>query len=509
MITRDALAATFLSLVAAYILRLIALRLQRPKYLPGPPRLPIVGNLFQMPESEAWVTYLEWKEIYGDAIYLEIFGSPIVILNTYQGCIDLLEKRSEIYSDRPIGYMVNHLMGWVKAVTMAPYNDRWRRYRRMLAQSMRKEAVKQFHPIQEREVARYLGSLIKDPEHFMENFRFTAGRSLLYNVYGIEVDEANDPIITTAEKAMEVGVFAAQPGNFLVDFFPALLRVPSWFPGAGWKEFARKGRILANDMVDIPFDKTVENMKSGDYEPSFTSINLEKKEEADLVKWCSGSMLSAGTDTSVASVRAFFLAMILNPDVQQRAQAEIDAVIGNDRLPTIADRENLPYLNAVMKELMRWQPVSPLALPHRAVKDDVYNGCFIPAGTVVMGNTWAVTRDPSLFEDPDRFIADRYLPYELDAPHKPKETPLDTSEFAFGYGRRICAGMHYAENMLFISMARIVATFDLKMAKDPQGNDVVPEAKFNSSIVREALPFKCSIQPRSEAARALVTSSLG
>ncbi|KDR67546.1 hypothetical protein GALMADRAFT_105800 [Galerina marginata CBS 339.88] len=506
VLSKDSISTLAIGLVAVFLLRTLVERIRRPKYLPGPRRLPIVGNLFDMPETESWVTYRQWKDTYGDAIYLEILGSPLVILNSYKACIELLEKRAEIYSDRPVGTMANIIMGWSQSVVMAPYNDRWRRFRRICAQTMRKDAVKQFHPIQEREVARYLGTLLKDPKHYMANFRFTAARSLLWNIYGIQVNESNSPIITTAEKAMAMGVFAAQPGNFLVDFFPALAHVPSWFPGTGWKEFARKGRILAYEMVNIPFDMTVKEMKSGDHEPSFTSINLEKNEDEDIVKWCSASMLSG----NVASMHNFFLAMALNPDVQKRCQAEIDSVTGGSRLPVIADRDNLPYVNATMWELLRWQPVSPLALPHRVTKDDVYNGCFIPAGTVVMGNTWAVARDPDLFEDPDRFNPDRYLPYfDKTIPHDPAKLPLNPNEFAFGFGRRICAGLHYAETMFLISMARVLATFDIGKETDQNGNQITPELKFNSSIVREPFDFECSIKPRSEAAEALALSTIG
>jgi len=118
-------------------------------------------------------------------------GKPLVVLNSYDACIDLLEKRSDIYSDRPIGFMANVLyalllrrvgilfadigfffrMGWSQAVVMAPYGDRWRRFRKICAQSMRKDIIKHFHPVQEREVGRYLGTLLDDPDHFMENFR--------------------------------------------------------------------------------------------------------------------------------------------------------------------------------------------------------------------------------------------------------------------------------------------------------------------------------------------------
>ncbi|PPQ90628.1 hypothetical protein CVT25_006611 [Psilocybe cyanescens] len=509
LVAMDTAMKIIVSLAIIYGLRILVLRMRRPNYLPGPKRLPIIGNLLDMPESEGWVTYKQWKEQYGDAIYLEIFGSPIVVLNTYKACIDLLEKRADIYSDRPIGIMANKLMGWHQAVMMAPYNERWRRFRKICAQSMRKDVVKKFHPVQEREVARYLGTLLHDPLHYMENFRFTAGRTLLWNIYGIQINEANDPIITTAEKAMQVGVFAAQPGNFLVDFFPALRYVPKWFPGAGWKEFARKGRILAYDMVNIPFDMTVKDMNAGIHEPSLTSLSLERKEDEDTVRWCSASLLAAGADTSVASVHAFFLAMVLHPEIQKRCQEEIDSVTGGTRLPEIVDKDSLPYMNAMMWELMRWQPVSPLALPHRLMKDDIYNGCLIPAGTVILGNTWAVARDPNLFVEPDRFNPDRYLPYfDKSIPHDPKDLPLDPNAFAFGYGRRICAGVHYAETMFFISMARILSTFDITKAKDKHGAEITPEIKFNSSIVRETLNFECAINPRSETAKSLVMAGI-
>ncbi|KAF9568160.1 cytochrome P450 [Agrocybe pediades] len=495
-------------LATVLVLRFIAARLRRPKYLPGPPRLPLIGNLLQMPQTESWATYKQWSETYGDAMYLEILGSPLIILNSYKACVDLFEKKSEIYSDRPLGFMANVLMGWNQAVVMAPYNDRWRRFRRICAQSMRKDSIKHFHPVQEREVGRYLGTLLDDPEHFAENFRFTAGRSLLWNVYGIQVGASNDPIITTAEKAMEMATYAAVPGNFIVDFFPMLRHVPAWFPGAGWKEFARRGRAVTYDMIDVPFNMTLKEMKTGIYDHSFTSMNLDKKEDADIVKWCSGSMLAAGADTSVASMRTFFLAMTLHPDVQKRCQAEIDSITGKSRLPEIADRDALPYTNATMWELMRWQPVSPLALPHAVTKDDIYNGCFIPAGAVVMGNTWAVTRDPTLFSDPDRFNPDRYLPYfDKSIPHDPKNLPLSPHEFAFGYGRRICAGLHYADAMFFISMARVLSMFDISKAKDANGKEITPEVKYNSSIVREPLKFQCAITPRSESVIAIIRAN--
>jgi cytochrome P450 len=90
-------------------------------------------------------------------------------------------------------------------------------------------------------------------------------------------------------------------------------------------------------------------------------------------------------------MKTFVLCMLLNPSVQQKAQAEIDKVVGRDRLPTLADRPNLPYLDACLKESSRWAPVAPEALPHRARVDAEYEGYFIPAGTIMIPNVWSVT----------------------------------------------------------------------------------------------------------------------
>lgn len=95
---------------------------------------------------------------------------------------------------------------------------------------------------------------------------------------------------------------------------------------------------------------------------------------------------------SMSSAQSFFLAMAMHPEVQSKAQAELDAVIGPHRLPCYADRGSLPYIDALMKESLRWQPVLPLGVAHRSTTDDEYRGWFIPKGTLVIPNAWYVLR---------------------------------------------------------------------------------------------------------------------
>ena len=92
----------------------------------------------------------------------------------------------------------------------------------------------------------------------------------------------------------------------------------------------------------------------------------------------------------MCTLLAFMLAMSVYPDVQRKAQAELDAVVGHDRLPTFQDRDRLPYINAICNEALRWMPVGPLGVPHRLIQDDEYNGYLLPKDTIFIVNLWCV-----------------------------------------------------------------------------------------------------------------------
>ena len=130
-------------------------------------------------------------------------------------------------------------------------------------------------------------------------------------------------------------------------------------------------------------------------------------------------------------MQTFLLAMILNPKVLKKAQDELDRVVGKDRLPDLSDKDDLPYIDAIMKEVLRWSPPLPITIPKRVIQDDVYRGYFIPAGATVVENVWAICRDPTIYPDPETFNPDRFL----------KDGKIDPSVFnpedrIFGAGRR-------------------------------------------------------------------------
>ncbi|EEB93759.1 hypothetical protein MPER_07547, partial [Moniliophthora perniciosa FA553] len=189
--------------------------------------------------------------------------------------------------------------------------------------------------------------------------------------YGIEIQPHKDPYVTLAEDGVEPLLVALVPGAFLVDAFPFLKHIPSWFPGAGFKKKARLWKELALKMVNEPFSAAKKMINTGEYIPSFVSLSLDRihnSDDSDLVhqekerviREAAGSMYLAGADTTVAALCSFIFAMALSPEVQQKGQEELDRVLPPGRLPTFDDENSLPYVTAIVWEALRWQNVTPL-----------------------------------------------------------------------------------------------------------------------------------------------------
>ena len=130
-------------------------------------------------------------------------------------------------------------------------------------------------------------------------------------------------------------------------------------------------------------------------------------------------------------MKSFFLAMVLNPKAMKKSQEELDRVVGKGELPDFSHKDSLPYIDALIKELLRWSPPVPLSIPNRAMQDDYYRGYFIPRGTTVIQNVWAICRDPNVYPDPEAFNPDRFL-------KDGKINPLvfNPEDRVFGAGRR-------------------------------------------------------------------------
>ena len=127
----------------------------------------------------------------------------------------------------------------------------------------------------------------------------------------------------------------------------------------------------------------------------------------------------------------FFYAMVVNPKAMKKAQEELDRVVGKGELPDFSHKDSLPYVDALVKEVLRWSPPLPFSTPNRAMQDDIYRGYFIPRGAIVIQNVWAIFRDPNIYPDPETFNPDRFL-----KDGKINPLVLNPEDRVFGAGRR-------------------------------------------------------------------------
>ncbi|KAG6808144.1 hypothetical protein H0H92_005269 [Tricholoma furcatifolium] len=212
----------------------------------------------------------------------------------------------------------------------------------------------------------------------------------------------------------------------------------------------------------------------------------------------------AAIETTSVSLQTFVMACIQYPDWISRAQKEIDVVVGVDRLPSFKDRASLPFIEAIVRETHRWRPAVRFGLPHQTTVDDVieYRGeeYCVPKGSIIFAVTWAIEHDASRFEDHDRFMPERFLDAEG------KLTPnYETS--AFGFGRRICPGIPFAERSLWITIARILWTFNIRKNTQPDSNTGLPfsyddsdkafSGDVNISLSNGPFAFPVVFEPRS------------
>jgi len=163
------------------------------------------------------------------------------------------------------------------------------------------------------------------------------------------------------------------------------------------------------------------------------------------------------------------LAMLAYPETQARAQAELDTVVGRTRLPTFADYPHLPYIRAMVKELLRWRPIAPIITPHRSTEDDWYEGTYIPKGTICFANAWHMNRDPEIFgKNTKDFDPARYL--DASGGMAPGMSELKKEgHFSYGFGARNCVGRHMADNSLFINIAILLWAMKIERKKDTSG----------------------------------------
>ncbi|KAG7095593.1 hypothetical protein E1B28_006323 [Marasmius oreades] len=471
---------------------------------PGPAgSLPILGVLRIHPKTEFWKTYSEWAKRYGPGglISFHLLGRRIIVVQTKAVADDLFTKRSSCYSDRPFPPMSGKLMKREKSMFYISYNERCKMYRKLMQQVLNSSASQAYWTIEE-EAAKYtVNKVLESPEKLFQHLRRNAAFIIMKVAYGYTISDYNDHFVAIAEDAMRIGSLVAAPGKWLVDSLPILRFLPDWFPGAGFK---RQAKAWSEHMYLQSLEPHVwvkDQMVKGSAVPSFTSNLLQDangavttdKELDDVVLWTAGALYAAGADTTVSAMRTFLFCMLMYPSVQEKAHAELDRFVEDERrLPTLKDWSQgaLPYLTSILLEVLRWHPPAPMGLFHSAAHDDIYKGYLIPAKTTIIGNIWGMMHDESVYPNPDVFDPDRFT--GIDG----RKVEEDPRQVVFGFGRRVCPGLYVAEASIWIQMALMLACLRIEKAADEHGRVLEPEVAFTTAIVSYVKPFPYRIVTR-------------
>ncbi|KAI9443587.1 cytochrome P450 [Lactarius indigo] len=474
---------------------------------PGPKGLPIIGDVLHITDQD-WLASPKRRDEYGEMMYVSALGQGVLVINSQRVAIDLLEKRSNIYSDRRRYISAGDFLTMNLPLSMAPYGDLWRRFHRLAVEGFSKSAVPHFHPIQGREALMLALALMKNPSTLETHFQRHAWSIMLsVNYHFPPVDSEDDPVVTGVAKHVERVLHEIQPGTRLVEIFTWMKYIPSRF--AKWKRDAKYWFVQDSLMFEGLLGRVSDDLANGIDRPSFGATVITNQSKHDLSKreqaWLVGTMLAAGGETTSTMLLWWLLAMLAYPEVQRRAHAELDEVVGTARPPTFADLPSLPYIRAMVNETLRWSLTVPFGVPHISSADDWYEGMFIPKGTVCLQNMRLINSEPEVFGsdaelfDPARYLGENCRVKVLDG--------REDGHMSFGFGRRICPGRYVAEGTLAIDMATLLWAMRFERPGGVQA-ELDVRTIVNNSLTARPLPFEYKAVPRFAEAEGMLREAL-
>lgn len=490
-------------LVGLITAAIIVRRLLQHPLPPGPPALPLLGNILQLPRRESWRQYDLWKQEYG-SIYRLIAGKDtIIVLGNWETAHELLNKRSSNYSSRPRCPMAFDLLYKKMHTLLRPSGHEFAMHKRAAAPLVAPRSARLYIPLQQMESLRAMRYLLEhatsqevtvelevsnkakdmDNHEAVKRALNCFAASVIFSlVYGFPVDASNAPVMASAHVVQHNFVEAMKPGTWPCDILPALNYLPDWL--APWK---RK----ASEWFEYEKAHHLRNLRRGKASPSWNwtkellaGKNSHQFSELELA-YDMGILADAGLDTTGQTIEMFVMIAVTHPLQVLRAQTELDDVVGRGRLPAHSDKEKLPYTCAFIEEVTRWRPLTIAGVPHSNLREDVYNGYRIPKGSVIIPNVWSIHGDAAVYGDPELFRPERWL----EKPQLPNAS--------FGFGRRVCVGETIARQSLFITISHLLWTFRFDKALDENNRVIeVDTLDLTDYFVVRPKPFPFRLSPR-------------
>ncbi|KAJ0578383.1 putative cytochrome P450 [Helianthus annuus] len=453
---------------------------------PSPPKLPLIGNLHQMAPGPHRALQ-SMAQTYGPIMLLHFGTVPVVVFSTVEGAKEIMKTHDVVFSNRPFLDIGGRLTYDARDIVFASSGEQWRQMKSIsVLHLLSKQRVQSYQQVREDETVLMIRTIQQANESV------------------INLSELINTLTNNVISRVALGrKYERNEVKAILDGIVELLAsfsVGNYIPWLGWidklRGLHRRADELAKDQDDFVEGvlKEHENKKESHVErKDLVDILLEIQRdnstgfqlERYMIKAIIMDMFGAGTDTTSTTLEWTLTELLRNPRVMKKLQQEAQKVgQGRSFIPE-GDIDKMPYLKAVLKESLRLHTPVPLLVPRESTKEVKIMGYDIPSGTQVIINAWAIARDPSIWDEPEKFKPERFL-----------NSPIDYKgvhyEFTpFGAGRRKCPGITFAMVVNEVVLANLVYKFDFGLPGE-EGLDMTEDVGFT---VHKKLPVRVVATP--------------
>ncbi|KAF8623649.1 hypothetical protein AX17_007348 [Amanita inopinata Kibby_2008] len=474
-----------------------------PNMPPGPPTLPVLGNMLDLPKGRLHLTFCKWAKKYGDVMSLRVLDQTLIVIQTPTLVKELIDKRAHVNSNRPKSIIASMITpGGMNMGTTRQTTDAWKAMRRASAQLLSNENMRKMHTYQRAEATQLMWELANQPDEWFEHIRRFTTSLIMAVVYGIRGPTLKNPNVKDFMEVHPQFLHCLEFGTMPpVDLFPILTYVPERF--AEWKRLAKKVKFLHERLFDRILSMVETRVASGEGIGAFMEELLTKGPSIGLATrdhlMHLGGVLMEGSDTASASLQVIVYALTVYKDVLKKAREEMDHIVGPDRVPNENDLPKLKYMLAIIEECARFRPVGPLGIPHEMTEDTVINGVLYPKDAVVFVNIYGMFHDERYYDRPEEFIPERFINHPYGIKEGVDDDPARRANLVFGGGRRVCPGIAFTRTSMEINTANLIWGFDFLPAIDSvTGKEVYPDLdNYAPGITATPRRFPIRIKPRS------------
>ncbi|KAL2455740.1 Cytochrome [Forsythia ovata] len=423
---------------------------------PSPaPALPFIGHLHLL-KQPLHRTFHRFSQKLGPIFSLRFGNRLVVVVSSPTAAEECFTKNDIVLANRPRSLKSKYLGYNNTSLASAPYGEHWRNLRRFsTVEIFSSSRLNMFLSIRQDEIKLLLQKLYRNSRSDFSKVELKSLFSeLSFNIimrmvagkryFGEDEDsEEAKHFRELIDQAFELGV-ASNPG----DFIPFL----RWIDYKGYEKnlasLSKKMDAFLQGLIDEHRHNKNENTMI-DHLLSLQASQPEYYTDT-IIKGVMMVMLNAGTDTSAVTIEWALSVLLNHPEKLERAKAEIDSIVGNDRLIEESDLSKLHYFQAIISETFRLFPAAPLLVPHESSDDCKIGGYDIPRSTILLVNAWAIHRDPLVWDDPTSFKPERFEVGEFGP----------SQLITFGMGRRSCPGSGLAQRVVGLTLGSLIQSFE-------------------------------------------------